>query len=65
MIMPAQALSYKIGQLTILGLRQEAEKALGEKFDIKKFHSIILEAGGMPLSILQKRVSDWIEETNS
>tara|TARA_R110002124_G_scaffold60757_1_gene166534 strand:- start:2697 stop:4475 length:1779 start_codon:yes stop_codon:yes gene_type:complete len=63
MILPAQALSYKIGQLTILRLRQEAEHTLAEKFNIKEFHSIILDNGDMPLSILQNRVRNWILET--
>ena len=62
MVMPAQALSYKIGQLTILNLRKEAEKALGDAFDIKAFHHTILDAGDMPLAILQQRVRAWIGE---
>lgn len=62
MVMPAQALSYKIGQLTILNLRKEAEKALGNEFDIKAFHNIILDAGDMPLAVLEQRVRTWIKE---
>ena len=62
MVMPAQALSYKIGQLTILRLRQEAEKALGDDFDIKAFHNTILDAGDMPLAVLEQRVRSWIGE---
>ncbi|SRX74479.1 DUF885 domain-containing protein [Aequorivita antarctica] len=53
MVEPAQPLSYKIGQLTILRLRQEAEKALGDDFDIKAFHNTILDAGDMPLAVLE------------
>tara|TARA_R110002111_G_scaffold262769_1_gene340882 strand:- start:10505 stop:12292 length:1788 start_codon:yes stop_codon:yes gene_type:complete len=62
MVTPAQALSYKIGQLTILKLRREAEKALGADFDIKAFHNTILDAGDMPLAVLEQRVRDWIEK---
>jgi uncharacterized protein (DUF885 family) len=62
MVMPAQALSYKIGQLTILNLRKEAEKALGNEFNIKAFHNIILDAGDMPLAVLEQRVRTWIKE---
>jgi uncharacterized protein (DUF885 family) len=62
LVIPAQALSYKIGQLTILKLRQEAEKVLGDDFNIKAFHNTILDAGDMPLAILEQRVRVWIEE---
>ena len=60
MAMPGQALSYKIGQLKILALRAKAEKTLGEAFDIKQFHNIILESGCVPLSILEDRINKWI-----
>ncbi|MFZ1788798.1 MAG: DUF885 domain-containing protein [Saprospiraceae bacterium] len=62
MVMPAQALSYKIGQLTILKLRRESEKALDNAFNIKAFHNIMLDAGDMPLAVLEQRVRNWIEE---
>ncbi|AWW00980.1 DUF885 domain-containing protein [Arcticibacterium luteifluviistationis] len=62
MVMPAQALSYKIGQLTILSLRKEAESKLGDTFNIKAFHNIVLDAGDMPLSVLEQRVRTWIEQ---
>lgn len=62
MVMPAQALSYKIGQLTILRLRKEAEKSLGDAFNIKDFHNVVLDAGDMPLSVLEQRVRTWIEQ---
>ena len=61
MVLPAQALSYKIGQLTIMGLRQKAEESLGEEFDIRVFHTIVLEAGDMPVTVLENRVRNWIE----
>ena len=63
MVDPAQALSYKIGQLSILNLRKEAEKSLGSDFNIKAFHNIILDAGDMPLAVLELRVRNWIKES--
>jgi uncharacterized protein (DUF885 family) len=62
---PGQALSYKIGELKIRELRQLAEKELGTKFDIRKFHEIILEEGTVTLSILEKRVLDYIQKTKT
>lgn len=58
---PAQALSYKIGQLKILELRARAEKALGTSFDIKKFHKIVLESGCIPLAYLEEKIDNWIQ----
>ena len=58
---PGQALAYKMGQLTILKLRDEAKKQLGEKFDLKAFHDEILNGGSMPLDLLQERVEAWIK----
>jgi uncharacterized protein (DUF885 family) len=60
---PAQALSYKIGELRIKELKSEAQKVLGDKFDVRHFHHILLEPGCMPLNILEEKVSNWIEET--
>lgn len=60
MAIPGQALSYKIGQLKIIELRHEAEKELGGKFDIKKFHAMVLESGVMPLALLEKKIDNWI-----
>ncbi|NMH66713.1 DUF885 domain-containing protein [Shewanella salipaludis] len=57
---PGQALSYKIGELTIKRLRRQAEAALGEKFDLRKFHDAILENGSVPMSILEAQISDFI-----
>jgi len=62
---PAQALGYKIGQLTILRLRKEAQDALGDKFDIKAFHDEVLGAGALPLDILEQRIHSWIARTKS
>jgi uncharacterized protein (DUF885 family) len=57
---PGQALAYKMGQLTILKLRDEAKAQLGDKFDIKAFHDELLNGGAMPLDLLQERVGAWI-----
>jgi len=59
---PGQALAYKMGQLTILKLRDEAKRQLGEKFDLKAFHDEILNGGSMPLDLLQERVEAWIKQ---
>lgn len=56
---PGQALAYKLGQLEMLALRSEAEAALGEDFDLKAFHSQVLEAGAMPLPVLRRRIEAW------
>lgn len=59
---PSQALAYKIGQLKIRELRDRAEKALGDDFDVKAFHSQVLNSGALPLNILERRIERWIEE---
>lgn len=58
--LPGQATGYKIGMLKIMELRQKAERALGPKFDIKGFHDLLIASGSQPLSILERRVDDWI-----
>lgn len=58
---PGQALAYKMGQLTILKLRDEAKAQLGDKFDLKAFHDEILNGGAMPLELMQERVESWIK----
>lgn len=59
---PGQALSYKIGELKIREMRKKAKEQLGPKFDIREFHEIILEQGTVTLSILEKRVNDYISK---
>lgn len=59
--MPGQALAYKMGQLEILRLREDAEQRLGEAFDIKGFHDTMLVNGAMPLPLLATAVEGWIE----
>jgi uncharacterized protein (DUF885 family) len=59
MAYPAQALSYKIGQLKIRQLRKECEQRLGKRFSVAEFHHEVLRNGGMPLEILERRLSAW------
>jgi len=58
---PGQALAYKIGELSITGLRKKAEAALGDKFDLRAFHDTVLGNGSLPVTILEDVVNDWIE----
>ncbi len=58
--LPGQATGYKIGMLKIMEQRQKAEKALGPKFDLKGFHDLLIASGSQPLSILERRVDEWI-----
>ncbi|XYJ10894.1 DUF885 domain-containing protein [Telluria sp. B2] len=60
MVWPGQALGYKIGSLKIMELRRRAESALGDRFDIRKFHDIVLGEGTLPLSLLEAKVDRWI-----
>ncbi|WP_101450762.1 DUF885 domain-containing protein [Aquimarina sp. MAR_2010_214] len=62
---PGQALSYKIGELKIRELRKKAETTLGDKFDIREFHEIILEQGTVTLSILENRINTYIEKAKN
>ncbi|HEY0371440.1 MAG TPA: DUF885 family protein [Thermoanaerobaculia bacterium] len=57
---PGQALAYKIGQLKILELRERAQRELGAKFDIRRFHDEVLSAGALPMSQLETRIDAWI-----
>ena len=59
---PAQALAYDIGYLTFLDLRRGAENALGDSFDLKEFHRVILENGALPMEILERIVEEWVNE---
>lgn len=62
LVWPGQALAYKVGQLRILELRHRAEKELGKKFDIRKFHDAVLAEGVLPLDVLDERIGAWIAE---
>ena len=57
---PAQALSYKLGQLKFVELRERAKKELGPKFDIRTFHDEMLDGGALPLDVLDARTDRWI-----
>jgi uncharacterized protein (DUF885 family) len=61
-VWPGQACAYKIGMKTIMDLREQAKQALGPRFDLKSFHSAILDEGAMPLWLLQRHVAHWIAE---
>ncbi len=59
---PAQALSYKLGELSIKKLRKEAETRLGVEFDLREFHDRVLENGSMPLSMLESVIHQYIQD---
>jgi uncharacterized protein (DUF885 family) len=59
-VWPGQATSYKMGMLKILELREKAKKTLGEKFDIRKFHTVVLDQGIVPLFVLEDIIDEWI-----
>ena len=61
-VMPAQATGYKIGMIKILELRQLAMDELGDLFDIKEFHDVVLGSGGVPLGLLERAVRDYIDD---
>jgi len=61
-VMPGQACAYKIGMLKILALREKAKTALGDTFDIRKFHNVVLKNGSVPLDVLESIVDEYIKE---
>lgn len=58
---PAQALSYKLGEITIKRLRKQAEQALGNAFDVREFHDTLLQNGSLPLPILEQQINSYIQ----
>ncbi|MCL1125399.1 DUF885 domain-containing protein [Shewanella surugensis] len=59
MAIPGQALSYKVGQLKILALREETQAALGEQFDLRAFHDQVLTSGALPMEVLTLKIQNW------
>ena len=62
---PAQALSYKIGEIKIRQLRQKAEDTLGENFDLRAFHDALIGNGSLPIALLEEVITDWIRQQSS
>ncbi len=62
---PGQACAYKVGQLKILELRERAKLALGARFNLKDFHAVVLENGGVPLTLLERLVDEWIARSKT
>jgi uncharacterized protein (DUF885 family) len=60
-VMRGEATAYKVGMLKILELREKAKKSLGEKFDIRQFHEVVLSNGSVPLDVLEELVDRWIK----
>ena len=59
---PAQALSYKMGQMKILELRERAQRELGSKFDLRAFHDAVLDSGPLPLDVLEQKMDEWMKQ---
>jgi uncharacterized protein (DUF885 family) len=61
MAWPGQALGYKLGMLKMLSLREQAQKQLGETFNLAEFHDVVLLNGAVPMSVLSKNVNHWLK----
>jgi uncharacterized protein (DUF885 family) len=62
---PGQALGYKIGELRIKALRAKAQRLLGVRFDLRRFHNALLDGGALPLTVLDARIDEWIAREGS
>jgi uncharacterized protein (DUF885 family) len=62
-VMPGQATAYKVGMMKILELREHARSELGDQFDLREFHDVVLKNGAVPLDILERIVTDYIDAT--
>jgi uncharacterized protein (DUF885 family) len=60
-VIPGQATAYKVGMIKLLELREYAERELGDRFDIRKFHNVVLTNGSVPLDILEELVHEYVE----
>jgi uncharacterized protein (DUF885 family) len=60
-VMPSQATAYKVGQMKILALREQAKSKLKDKFNIREFHDVVLKNGALPLDVLEKLIHRWVE----
>ncbi|MFC1518891.1 DUF885 family protein [Pseudomonadota bacterium] len=63
-VMPGQATAYKVGMIKVLELRENAKLKLGDKFDIRQFHTLVLQNGPVPLDVLEAKVDNWINQNN-
>ncbi len=63
--MPSQATAYKIGMIKLIELREKAKTTLGDKFDIRTFHDVVLKNGAVPLDVLEQLVDEYIAATQA
>lgn len=64
-VMPSQATAYKVGMLKILSIRAQAKQAMGDKFDIRQFHTLLLKNGPLPLDVLEQEIMQWAQPNNA
>ncbi|MGE6650074.1 DUF885 domain-containing protein [Shewanella colwelliana] len=64
-VMPSQATAYKVGMLKILSIREQAKQAMGNKFDIRQFHTLLLKNGPLPLDVLEQEIMQWAQPNNA
>jgi uncharacterized protein (DUF885 family) len=64
-VMPGQACAYKIGMIKMVEMREKAQELLGEKFDVRQFHDVVLKNGSMPLNLLEQKVDEYIHQVKN